>query len=275
MSDQAARGPIFSTTCARCGGSVSGLVSFCPHCGSPARLAFGGRAASGRGLKRGATLMSLAMVMLVGGTLLLRRSDDSHIRELRAKSSTVQGIVRSNDTSPSNPPGRSTPMTADVGPATVASSATPASTAFNVAPQPAQSSFSGSQNGELPSQSSTSSDRGYGDKPHRLMSLALARARDGLNRNDLHTARSGVYWALSLQPDNRDALLLKQDLVSRERARDAALKAARSCAGQERRQCVWESASNALSIDSSSTEAQTLVKRSNIDSAEVRKPSGF
>ena len=107
------------------------------------------------------------------------------------------------------------------------------------------------------------------------MSLALARAHDGLDRNDLRAARSGVYWALSMQPDNRDALLLKQDLVSRERARDAALKEARSCAGQERRQCVWQNANNALSIDSSSTEAQTLVKRSNIDSAEAMKRSGY
>src|SRR5262249_15611754 len=137
VSDQAARGPIFSATCARCGGSVSGSVSFCPHCGSPARLAFGGRAATvapsgavngrakasrherlwqwrptlsllsasfsdryrdvrssppgatiGRAFTRGATLMSLAIVVLVGGALLLRQTDDSDVRELRARSST-------------------------------------------------------------------------------------------------------------------------------------------------------------------------------------------
>ena len=328
MSDQAARGPIFSATCARCGGSVSGSVSFCPHCGSPARLAFGGRAATvksdvapsgavngrakasrherlwpwrqtlsflsagvsqlyrdvlssspggtdGRGFKRGATLLSLAIVILVGGALLLRRTDDSDVREQRAKSSTVQGIVRSNDMSPSTPPGRSTTMTADVAPAIVASPAIPASTASTVVPRPAQSSFSDSENGEVPSQSSTVSDKGSGDKPHRLMSLALARAHDGLDRNDLHTARSGVYWALSLQPDNRDALLLKQDLVSREKARDAALKAAHSCSGEDRRQCVGQYASNALSIDSSSKEARILAKRSNIDSAQAVKQSGY
>jgi hypothetical protein len=96
-----------------------------------------------------------------------------------------------------------------------------------------------------------------------------------LEKNDLRTARSGVYWALSLQPDNRDALLMKLDLVSRERARDAALKAARSCAGEERRQCVWQNASNALSIDSSSTGAKALVEHSNVDSGKTVKPPGF
>jgi hypothetical protein len=316
VSDQAARGPIFSATCARCGGSVSGSVSFCPHCGSPARFAFGGRAAavshvapsaavSGRakasrqerrwpwrhryrdmrssppgstdgwGFRKGATLMSVAIVILVGGALLLRRTDDSDVREQRARSSTVQGVVKSNDTSPSNPPGRSTTSTADIAPAIVASSAIPASAASTVVSGPAQSSFSDSRNGEVPSPRSASGDKGPGDKAQRLMSLALSRAHDGLDRNDLHTARSGVYWALSMQPDNRDALLLKQDLVSRERARDAALKAIHSCSGQDRRQCVWQYASNALSIDSSSKEAQTLVKRSNGDTTQPMKPSGF
>jgi uncharacterized protein HemY len=48
------------------------------------------------------------------------------------------------------------------------------------------------------------------------MSLALARAHNGLNANDLRMARSGVYWALSLQPDNSEALMLKRELIARE-----------------------------------------------------------
>ncbi|MEX3936634.1 hypothetical protein AB4Y32_33495 [Paraburkholderia phymatum] len=62
---------------------------------------------------------------------------------------------------------------------------------------------------------------------------------------------------------------MKMELVSRERARDAALKAARSCGGEERRQCVWQNAGNALSIDSSSAGAKALVEHSNVDSGKT------
>ncbi|MEM5389489.1 hypothetical protein VSR68_38915 [Paraburkholderia phymatum] len=183
-------------------------------------------------------------------------------REQRAKSSTVQGIVTSNDTSHPHPTEQSRTITADVPPAIDGSSATLAATASTVVPRLSEASSYSSQNREMPSQNSTSSDKGHEGEQLRLRSLALARAHGGLQKNDLHTARSGVYWALSLQPDNREALLLKVDLISRERARDAALTAARSCVEPERRQCVWQNASNALSIDSSSTEAKALVKHS-------------
>jgi hypothetical protein len=226
-------------------------------------------------LKKGAALMLLTAVVLFGGAVLLHRSDDTDTREQRARSSTVQGSVTFNDMNHLNPVGQGTITTGAVPPANVASSAALAAAASTLVPPPSHTLLSGSQNEEASSQHSMSSDKGYGDKRHRLISLALARAHGGLEKNDLHTARSGVYWALSMQPDNRDALLLKQELVSRERARDATLKAARSCVGQERRQCVWQNASNALSIDSSSTEAQALVKRSNVDSAKVVKPPGF
>jgi uncharacterized protein HemY len=72
--------------------------------------------------------------------------------------------------------------------------------------QPSQASSSGS----------TLSTKDYGERNRRLMSLALARAHNGLNENDLRMARSGVYWALSLQPDNSEALKLKQELIARE-----------------------------------------------------------
>ncbi|SIT37075.1 conserved hypothetical protein [Paraburkholderia piptadeniae] len=349
MGDQTAHGPIFPATCARCGGRVSGTVSFCPHCGVPARLAFGDRApkkkprvaatraasvranilrdrrlwpwrstpffqladtdhsyggarppmrsgAGRRGLKTGAVLMLPAVVVLFGGAVLLHRSVDSDTRDQRARSSIVQGTVTSDDMdrhnpastiaqgpttaqgseatggsiTPQNPATEERPtITTAVPPTTGASSVTPAMTASTAASRPSQASFSASQNEETSSQYARSNDRGYGGRHHRLISLALARAHDGLEKNDLRTARSGVYWALSLQPDNRDALLMKMELVSRERARDAALKAARSCAGEERRQCVWQNASNALSIDSSSTGAKALVEHSNVDSGKT------
>jgi hypothetical protein len=58
-------------------------------------------------------------------------------------------------------------------------------------------------------------------KNQRLIALALARARAGLEKNDLRMARSGVFWALSLQRDNSEALMLKQELLARERGRNS------------------------------------------------------
>jgi hypothetical protein len=105
-------------------------------------------------------------------------------------------------------------------------------------------------------------DKASADKNQKLLPLALARAHDGLRKNNLQLARSGIFWALSLQPDNPEALRLKQDLLSRESDRNAALKAARSCVVQERAICAWQNANTALSIDSSSNEAKGLVARS-------------
>ena len=44
MRNPSAEGPRFPATCARCGSRVSEPVSFCPHCGTHARLAFSGQA---------------------------------------------------------------------------------------------------------------------------------------------------------------------------------------------------------------------------------------
>lgn len=341
VGDQTARGPIFPATCARCGGRVSGPVSFCPHCGAQSRLAFGDRAPTTKSgvapagaadaratgprdaprwplrprpsfasadsdpygdvgvtssagarswrVKTAATVALLAAVALCGAVLLLHWHDDSDTREQRVTSSTVQGTVMSNDINRPNPATAHVPTTAQRPEAaqgssppqgsitaqrptvttTVPSTAASNATASPLSQRPSQSS-SDAQNEVAPSPNSMANDKGYGDKRQRLMSLALARAHSGLENNDLHTARSGIYWALSLQSDNREAFTLKQDLLSRQAARDAALKAARSCVGQERRQCVWHNASNALSIDSSSAEAKALV-----ESSKAAKPTGL
>jgi hypothetical protein len=76
-----------------------------------------------------------------------------------------------------------------------------------------------SQNASASLANSTSVGNQYRDKNRRLMALALARAHSGLDKNDLRMARSGVYWALSLEPNNSDAIKLKQDLLLRERDR--------------------------------------------------------
>ncbi|QCP52603.1 hypothetical protein FAZ95_25970 [Trinickia violacea] len=69
----------------------------------------------------------------------------------------------------------------------------------------------------LPPSSAPPSEAPHGDRRSKLLSLALARAHDGLDKNDLRKARSGVYWALSIERDNSEALALKQELLARER----------------------------------------------------------
>ncbi|HEY3637627.1 MAG TPA: zinc ribbon domain-containing protein [Rhizomicrobium sp.] len=300
MGDETTRAPIFPATCVRCGGRVSEAVSFCPHCGAHAWLAFGDRpwakkpdaatasAAHARAhlphdkllwpsqsrpvfasadadpyrdtrlhslggarhwrLKASVALALLACVALYGGTVLLHQ-DDSATREQQTMSSTVEGSVTTDGVSQTNqgstPPqaptmvqgsgaaqGSITPQspTAVQDPATAAAPAAAASSVASVqAVAPAiPDRETHSQNEKASSPSSTASNKGYGDRNHRLMSLALARAHSGLEKNDLAMARSGIYWALSLQPDNSEALMLKQDLLSRQKARDAGLHAART-----------------------------------------------
>ena len=350
MGDQTARDPIFSTTCARCGGTLSEPVSFCPHCGVHARLAYGDRAPAKKpgvatasatasatgarangalaellwpsrptplfesaegdpyselrppspgvartgtrtgarqwGVKTGTALTLLAFLVLFGAVVLLHRYDDSAERKLQEASKTVEGRVTASGTSQSDhasttaqgtvaqrsmtaqgsampqsaPPVQGSTTAAVAPPPTVAASTAPATTPLATAsaqpeaseqpetpaptgraagrqggsapsvalsepspppataPQRAQSSPSRSQATKASASGSTTSGKGYGDKNRRLMSLALARAHNGLDKNDLRMARSGVYWALSLQPDNSEALMLKRELVGRERA---------------------------------------------------------
>ncbi|QCP52705.1 hypothetical protein FAZ95_26535 [Trinickia violacea] len=105
----------------------------------------------------------------------------------------------------------------------------------------------------------------------------LATARTDLDENNLAGARAALTKALDKGPANSDALMLRQDLLSREHARDAALNTARACLAQHSWKCAWHSAGNALSIDSSSAEASALEQRSLVnwgatDQAEGQSP---
>ena len=281
MDEQGVCAPIVTGTCARCGGKAPRPNLSCPHCGAPARFVFGdrvptarkpGAAAHGapngrldlppnpppwprqnassfasndavypddevrppprhdtgrRGMKKGAVLtLAVAFVFIGSGLSYWIHNHDTH--EEPTRSIGARGIVTSSKL---NQPAQA---------ATVPQIPT-------IAPSP-----------EAP----PPGDKASADKNQKLMPLALARARDGLGKNNLQLARSGIFWALSLQPDNPDALRLKQDLLSREKVRNAALRAARSCVVQERAMCAWQNANTALSIDSSSNEAKGLVARS-------------
>jgi hypothetical protein len=181
-----------------------------------------------RGMKKGAVLTLAVAFVLIGGSGLLYWIQNHDAQEEPTRSIAARGMVTSNDL---NQPAQAPTM-------------------------PQVPTIAPSSEAPLPS------DKASADKNQKLMPLALARAHDGLQKNNLQLARSGISWALSLQPDSPEALRLKQDLLSRERARNAALQAARSCVVQERAMCAWQNANTALSIDSSSNEAKGLVARS-------------
>lgn len=107
---------------------------------------------------------------------------------------------------------------------------------------------------------------------------ATARVLDGvqarLAKNDLRGARASLASVLAADPRNGYALSLREQLVSREQARDASLSAARACVVQSRWNCVWHNAGSALSVDASSTEAKGLVSRAIIESGAATRPAG-
>jgi len=284
MDEQDVRAAIVTGTCARCGGKMLRPNSACPRCSAPERFVIGDSAPAARNIgatalgapngrvdvalnrplwsgqdassfaandavypddeilptrcldtgsrrmKNGPLLFLAVAFVLIGGSVLLYWIQNHNTREELTRSIAARGIVTSN----------------------VLSQSAPAPTMPQV-PTIAPSS-------EAPPRS----DKASADKNQESipLALALARAHDGLGKNNLQLARSGIFWALSLQPDNPEALRLKQDLLSRERARNAALKAARGCVVQERAMCAWQNANTALSIDSSSHEAKGLVARS-------------
>jgi hypothetical protein len=93
----------------------------------------------------------------------------------------------------------------------------------------------------------------------------LAIARADLEESNLAGAHAALNRALAQGQANSEAFTLRQDLRSREQARDAALNTARACLAQHAWKCAWHSAGNALSIDSSSAEASALEQRSLVD----------
>lgn len=98
--------------------------------------------------------------------------------------------------------------------------------------------------------------------PHyRDLAEALRAAHTGLVHNNLAQAKSALADAMSIEPNNADASLMQSDIVDREKKRDAALNVASTCAKDKLWSCVREHAANALAIDVSSADAQSLLER--------------
>lgn len=130
----------------------------------------------------------------------------------------------------------------------------------------------------VPSPSSAQPQPRVQEKDARSGSGTLTRTLDSvqarLAKNDLSGARASLAGVLAADPHNGYALSLRDQLASREQARDASLNAARACVVQSRWHCVWHNAGAALSVDASSTEAKALVDRAIIESGAATAPAG-
>lgn len=89
-------------------------------------------------------------------------------------------------------------------------------------------------------------------------SLRVARA--SLAANNLFDARAALNAALARGADNDDVREIQRDIAAREQRRDTALQGAERCASQRAWACVRQLASEALAIDSSSQDAQSLME---------------
>jgi hypothetical protein len=96
------------------------------------------------------------------------------------------------------------------------------------------------------------------DKPPVDVSRHIRAARAALQANNLSATKARLAAAIAAQPNNRDALTMRSTVHTREQQRDALLSLARGCGYIARWACVGHNAGIALSIDSSSKEAQRL-----------------
>jgi hypothetical protein len=90
---------------------------------------------------------------------------------------------------------------------------------------------------------------------------ALRAARAGLAHNNLAEAKAALSDARAIEPNNAEVTQMQGDLQDRENQRDVALNVANTCAKDKLWGCVRERASQALSVDVSSTDAQALLER--------------
>ncbi len=120
--------------------------------------------------------------------------------------------------------------------------------------------------------SPSTKDEGRSERRQAAVAHSLAVAQDSLAKNNLSAARRALAAVEAAQPDNSEAFMLQRDLLSREQARDAALGTARTCFVEQRWSCAWHNAGSAMAIDSSSSEARSLVNRAMIESNAAGRP---
>lgn len=293
MSAETSPAQGFPTPCTRCGGVLYQHVDFCPYCGAdhplepvqrkragtqlravetqpsaPVGLAADLAAEGGAGLAplvspdipippldvphplwqtagrwiftKGVVLMLFIVALGYAGYLLL---GDNHRQDTGSDEPTNSASTVGGSISPYTPPptARNLP-TANV--TNVPVSKTPAASVAVIAPV-------------VPiAPPKPRAVQHYRDVPD-----ALRAARAGLMHNSLADAKTALSDALSIEPNNSEALQMQSDLKDRENKRDAALGVANTCAKDKLWSCVRDRASQALAIDVTSVDAQALLER--------------
>ncbi|WP_322069761.1 zinc ribbon domain-containing protein [Paraburkholderia bannensis] len=102
---------------------------------------------------------------------------------------------------------------------------------------------------------------------------SLRAAHASLAANNLSDAKAADEAALSRDAGNDDARAIQRDIATREQQRDNVLQNADRCANQHDWACVQQQASEALAIDSSSQQAQSLMERAILSTAWAPRAS--
>lgn len=90
---------------------------------------------------------------------------------------------------------------------------------------------------------------------------AMRAARLAFDANDLSAAQAALGAAQTLRPENTDARNLAAELKPLTARRDIALQAAQLCAAQQSWTCARQHANEALTIDTGSETAKTILQR--------------
>lgn len=291
MSAQTTPAQGFPTPCTRCGGVLYQHVDFCPYCGVDHPLERAPRKRTETALKAVDTHPSQVPALASAGELAALESPDTPIPPLDVPQPFWQtaghwlitkGLVLlvfvlalgyagylllgDNHKQDGNSEESSTNSSGgSISPYTPQPAATlPSSTITNVPPSGATRNLPAVP--VVPAMPATPATPGAPPPPrvvqhYRDVPGGMQAARAALAQNNLLAAKAAVADVLSIDRDNSDALALQNDIRGRENRRDVALGVANTCAKDKLWSCVRERASQALAIDASSADAQSLLER--------------
>jgi hypothetical protein len=283
MSAQFTRDQSFPPSCKRCGGVLYQYVDFCPYCGTSRPLdavALGTRPkAAFRALGPSAAappVPSAAELSVAGGAALEPPAEEPGHAPSASFEPALLPFVR---------PGRETVAKGLLlacfilmiaygvylllGEGRKSDSATDDASTHS-----SGGSISLSSSGQQNNESIPSADaRPQATTPPREVpqfkdvtdSLRVAHA--SLAANNLFDAKAATNAVLGQDADNDEARALQRDIAAREQRRDSALQIAAQCLTQRAWACAQQQASEALAIDSSSQEAQSLMEHAIVATA--------
>ncbi|ACC72513.1 zinc ribbon domain-containing protein [Paraburkholderia phymatum] len=284
MSAETSPAQGFPTPCTRCGGVLYQHADFCPYCGADHPLEPNQRKRAGTQLRAVDTRPPLASVAADGTSISPHLASDvplapldvpQPLRQTAGRWILTKGAVlllfvvalgyagylllgdHRQDTGSDEPTNSASTSGGSISPYTPPQTARNAPSA-NVTNAPASKTAAASVavvSPGVPTAPPRRAVQHYGNVPD-----ALRAARTSLAHNSLADAKAALSDAHALEPDNTEAMQMQSDLKDRENRRDAALGVANTCAKDKLWNCVRERASQALAIDTSSADAQTLLE---------------